>query len=103
MTVGKHGPMAVIDGNGHLTIDPYEPPEDGQLTLRIHPDTTQAVAFLFRALKASSELRVICMLPIRGDNIEVVLDLATPDRAVGFLIQLSLVFGAAEKRTALAG
>ncbi len=102
MTVEKLGPIAVVDGNGHLTVEPYERPEDGRLTLRFHPDTTQAVALLFRALKASSELRVISMLPIRGDNVEVVLDLNTPDRAVSCLIQFGLVFDAAENRRAAA-
>ena len=63
MAVGKLGPIAVIDGNGHLTVDPYKRPEDSRLTLRFHPDTTQAVAFLFRALRASSALRVISRLP----------------------------------------
>lgn len=100
--IDERGPIASIDHNGHLTVDPYKRPEDGRLTLRFHPDTTQAVAFLFRALRASSELRVISMLPIRGDWVEVVLDLNTPDRAVSFLIQLSLVFDAAEERRAAA-
>ncbi len=100
MTAEKLGPIAAIDGNGHLTVDRYERPEDGRLTLRFHPDTARAVAFLFRALRASSELRVISMLPIRGDNVEAVLDLNTPDRAVSFLIQLRLVFDSAEERQA---
>ena len=103
MRVEKPGPMAVIDGKGHLTVDADESPEDGRMTLRVHPDTIYAVAFLFRALRASSDLRVISMLPIRGDNVEVVLDLNTPDRAVSFLIQLSLVFATAEERMAVAG
>ncbi len=96
MTVEKLGPIAVIDGDGRLTVDPHKHPEDGRLTLRVHPDTTHAVAFLFRALRASRELRVISMLPICGGNVEVVLDLNTPDRALNFLTQLRLVFDAAK-------
>ncbi len=96
MTVEKLGPIAVIDGNGHLIVNAYDRPEDGRLTLRFHPSTTQAVAFLFRALRAASELRVISMLPIRGDKVEAVLDLNTPDRAVSFLIQLRSAFATAE-------
>ena len=102
MAMEKVGPVAKIDNNGHLTVDPYERPEDGRLTLRFHLGTAQAVAFLFRALRASSQLRVISMLPTRGDSVEAVLDLNTPDRAVSFLIQLSLVFDAAEERQAVA-
>ncbi len=102
MTVEKLGPIAVIDGDGRLTVDPHKRPEDGRLTLRVHPDTTDAVAFLFRALRASRELRVVSRLPICGGNVEVVLDLNTPDRAVSFLIQLGLVFDAAENRRAAA-
>ncbi len=102
MTVEKLGPVAVINGKGHLTVDAYERPRDGRLTLQFHPGMTQAAAFLFRALRASSQLRVISMLPTRGDNVEAVLDLNTPDRAVSFLIQLGLVFDAAENRRAAA-
>lgn len=102
MTVEKLGPIAVIDGNGHLTVDPYKRPESGRVTLRFHPNTTQAVAFLFKALRASSDLSVISRLPIGGDSVEVVLDLNTADRAVSFLIRLSLVFDAAEERQAAA-
>ncbi len=100
MTVEKLGPGAVIDGDGRLTVDPHERPEDGRLTLWVHPDTTHAVAFLLRALRASSELRVISVLPICGGNVEVVLDLNTPDRALNFLMQLRLVFDAAKERLA---
>ena len=102
MTAELAGPVAVIDEGGHLTVDTEERPEDGRLTLRFHPRTMQAVAFLFRALRASRELRVISMVPIRGDNTEVVLDLNTPDRAVSFLIQLRLVFATAEERAVAA-
>ena len=98
MTERKHRPIAQIDGNGHLTVNAYERPEDGVVTLRFHLDTTQAVAFMFRALRASSGLRVISMLPIRGDSVEAVLDLNTPDRAMSFLVQLGMVFDIAEKR-----
>ena len=98
MTADNTRPVAMIDDNGHLTVDADERPEDGRLTLRFHQGTTQAVAFLFRALRASKELRVISMLPIRGGHTEVVLDLDTADRAVSFLIQLSLVFAKAEER-----
>ena len=80
------GPVASVDRNGHLTVNPYRHPEDGVLTLVFHLDTTQAVAFLFRALRASDRLKVISMLPIQGDRVEAVLDLTTPDCAVSFLI-----------------
>ena len=100
MTVEKLGPIAVIGGDGHLTVDPRKRPEDGRLTLRLHPDTTDAVAFLFRALRGSSELRVISMLPICGGNVEVVLDLNAPDQALNFLTQLRLVFDSAKERLA---
>ena len=98
MTAEKAGPVAVIDEGGHLIVDAEERPEDGQLTLRFHSGTILAVAFLFRALRASRGLRVISMVPIRGDNTEVVLDLNTPDRAVSFLAQLRLAFATAEER-----
>ncbi len=100
MRVEKLGPVAVINGSGHLTVDPYERPEDGRLTVRFHLDTTQAVAFLLRALRASNQLKVISMLPIHGDSVEAVFDLNTPDRAVSFLIQLRLVFDTAEEEAA---
>ena len=96
------GPVAAINGNGHLTVDPYEYPQDGRLTLLFHLDTTQAVAFLFRALRASDQFRVISMLPIPESRVEAVLDLKTPDRAVSFLIQLKMVFAAVEERDAAA-
>ena len=98
MTAEKIGPVAMIDDNGHLTVDADERPEDGRLTLRFHSGTTQAVAFLFRALRASKDLRVISMVPIRGGNTEVIVDLNTADRAVSFLIQLRMVFATAEER-----
>ena len=76
MTAEKTRPVAMIDDNGHLTVDADERPEDGRLTLRFHSGTTQAVAFLFRALRASKELRVISMVPIRGGRSEVVFERA---------------------------
>ena len=91
-------PVASIDRTGHLTVSPYRHPEDGLLTLVFHLETTQAVAFLFRALRASDRLKVISMLPIQGDRVEALLDLTTPDRAVSFLIQLKMVFSAVEER-----
>ena len=56
MTERKHRPIAQIDGNGHLAVNAYERPKDGVVTIRFHLDTTQAVAFMFRALRASSGL-----------------------------------------------
>ena len=102
MTAEKIRPVATIDENGHLTVDADNRPEDGRLTLRFHKGTTRAVAFLFRALRASKGLRVISTVPIRGGNTEVVLDLNTADRAVSFLIQLRLAFAPAEEQAVAA-
>ena len=57
MTEREHRPIAQIDGNGHLIVNPYRHPEDGLLTLVFHLDTTQAVAFLFRALGPRTDSR----------------------------------------------
>ena len=97
MSNGKRRPVAVVDGDGHLTIHPHQRPQDGQLTLRVHVDAAESVAFLLSALRASSELRVILMLPITRDEVEVIVDLNTSERAVSFLIQLGLLFSIAEK------
>ena len=102
MIAGHHGPVAVIDHRGHLTVDGNQHLENGQLTLRFHRGTSQAVEFLSQALRASSQLRVVSMTPIHGDNTEVVLDLTTPDRAANLLNQLELAFATPEERIAVA-
>ncbi len=96
----QSGPIAVIDDGGHLTVDAKEHLENGQLTLRFHRETSQAVEFLSQAIRNSSELRIVSMAPIHGDNTEVVLDLTTPDRAANLLNQLELAFASREVRIA---
>lgn len=97
--IAKHsGPVAVIDDRGNLTVDAKEHLENGQLTLRFHRETSQAVEFLSQALRASSELRIVSMAPIHDDNTEVVLDLTTPDRAADLLNQLELALATPEER-----
>ena len=96
MTGKKFGAAAIIDGSGRVTVDAGERPE-GLLILRFHRATIRGLVFLLRTLRASSGLRVISMLPIGRNDVEVVLDLKTPDRATSFLTQLSFVFAAAEK------
>ena len=103
MSTEKLGPIAVVDGDGHLTAYPHQRFEDGRLTLRVHVNSAVTLAFLFRSLKASSELKVISMLPIRGDEVEVVIDLNTSERALSFLIQLDMAFSLAERRAATTG
>ena len=102
MIAEQSGPIAVIDDGGHLTVDAKEHLENGQLTLRFHRETSQAVEFLSQALRNSSELRIVSMAPIHGDNTEVVLDLTTPDRAADLLKQLELAFATPEERIAVA-
>ena len=102
MTAETSGPVAMIDKNGNLTVDAKEPLQDGRLTLLSQQGTTQAVTFLFRALRASSGLRIVSMVPIRVDETEVVLDLGTPNGAARFLSQLRQVFVTAEERVAAA-
>ena len=98
MSKEKPGPIAVVDADGHLTAYPHQRSEDGQLTLQVHADSVVTLGFVFRSLKASSELRVISMLPIRRDEVEVVIDLNTSERALSFLIQLDMAFSLAERR-----
>ena len=98
MSTEKLGPIAAVDADGHLTIYPHQRPEDGHLTLRVHVDSAVTLGFVFKSLKASSELRVISMLPIRRDEVEVVIDLNTSERALSFLIQLDMAFSLAERR-----
>ncbi len=98
MSTEKLGPIAVVDADGHLTLYPHQRSEDGQLTLRVHVDSAITLGFVFSSLKASSELRVISMLPIRRDEVEVVIDLNTSERALSFLIQLDMAFSLAERR-----
>ncbi len=103
MSTEKLGSAAVVDANGHLTSYPHQQSQDGQLTLQVHVDSAVTLGFVFRSLKASSELRVISMLPIRSDEIEVVIDLNTSERALSFLIQLDMAFSLAERRAAATG
>ncbi len=101
--IAEHsGPVAVIDHGGHLTVDATRHFENGQLTLRFHRETSQAVEFLSQALRASSHLTVVSLTPIYGDNTEVVLDVTTPDRAANLLNQLELAFSTPEERIAVA-
>ena len=103
MSTEKLGPIAVVDADGHLIAYPHQRTEDGQLTLRVHVDSAVTLAFVFRSLKASSELRVISMLPIRRDEVEAVIDFNTSERAFSFLIQLDMAFSLAEKGVAATG
>ena len=100
MSTEMLGPIAVVDADGHLTVYPHQQPAGGHLTLRVHADSAVTLAFLFRSLKASSELRVILMLPTRRDEVEVVIDLNTSERAFSFLTQLDAAFSVAERRVA---
>ena len=101
--IAEHsGPVVVIDDDGHLTVDANQHLKNGQLILRFHRETSQAVDFLSQALRASSDLRIVSMAPIHGDNTEVVLELTTPDRAADLLNQLKLAFATPEDRIAVA-
>ena len=98
MSTEKLGSAAVVDANGHLTAYPHQRSQDGQLTLQVHVDSAVTLGFVFRSLKASSQLKVISMLPIQRDEVEVVIDLSTSERAFSFLIQLDMAFSLAEGR-----
>ena len=95
MTTEKSGPIASIDGNGHLTVDAEPRAKDRRVTVRFHQGTTEVVAFLFRTLRASKRLEVISMVQLRGDSTEVILDLRTPARVAKFLKQLDIAFAPA--------
>ena len=96
MTTEKSGPIASIDESGHLSVEAEPLAKDRRITIRFHQGTTEAVAFLFRTLRASRRLRVISMVQLRGDNTEVILDFGTPARVSRFLDHMNVTFTPAE-------
>ena len=102
MTIEKSGPIASIDEDGHLSVESEPRAKDRRVTFRFHHGRTEAVAFLFRTLRASRRLRVISMVQLRGANTEVILDLGTPARVSRFLSQLNLAFAPVEEVMAAA-
>ncbi len=78
----------------HPAVETEGPTEDGRITLRLHSSMTQPVLFLFRALRASRGLRIISVAPSLGGRVEMLIDLATIDKATAFLAQLGTVLGA---------
>ena len=75
-------------------VETEGPTQDGRITLRLHGSMTQSMLFLFRALKESRGLRIISVAPGLGGRVEMLVDLATFDRATAFLAQLGTVLGA---------
>ncbi len=75
-------------------VETEGPTQDGRITLRLHGSMAQPVLFLFRALKASRGLRIVSVAPGLGGRVEMLVDLATTDRATAFLAQLDTVLGA---------
>ena len=78
----------------HPAVETEGPTQDGRITLRLHSSMTQPMLFLLRALRASRGLRVISVAPSLGGRVEMLIDLATFDRATAFLAQLDTVLGA---------
>ncbi len=75
-------------------VETEGPTQDGHLTLRLHSSMTQSMLFLLQALKASRGLRIISVAPCLGGRVEMLIDLATIDKATAFLAQLDTVLGA---------
>ena len=78
----------------HPVVETEGPTQDGRITLRLHSSMTQSILFLFRALKASRGLRIISVAPGLGGSVEMLIDLATIDKATAFLAQLGTVLSA---------
>ena len=78
----------------HPAVETEGPTQDGRITLRLHSSMTQPMLFLLRALRASRGLRIISVAPGLGGRVEMLVDLATVDRANAFLAQLGTVLGA---------
>ena len=78
----------------HPAVETEGPTQDGRITLRLHGSMTQPMLFLLRALKASRGLRIISVAPSLGGRVEMLVDLATVDRATAFLAQLGTVLSA---------
>ena len=78
----------------HPALETEGPTQDGRITLRLHSSMTQPVLFLLRSLRASRGLRVMSVAPSLGGRVEMLIDLATVDRATAFLAQLGTVLGA---------
>ena len=77
-------------------VETEGPTQDGRITLRLHSSMTQSMLFLLRSLKASRGLRIISVAPSLGSRIEMIVDLATVDRATAFLAQLGTVLAATD-------
>ena len=75
-------------------VETEGPTQEGRITLRLHSSMTQSILFLFRALKESRGLRIISVAPSLGGRVEMLVDLATIDKATAFLAQLDTVLGA---------
>ncbi len=75
-------------------VETEGPTQDGRITLRLHSSMTQSMLFLFRALKASRSLRIISVAPGLGGRVEMLIELATIDKATAFLAQLDTVLAA---------
>ena len=78
----------------HPAVETEGPTQDGRITLRLHSSMTQSMLFLLQALKASRGLRIVSVAPSLGGRVEMLVDLATFDRAIAFLAQLDTVLGA---------